>query len=51
MNGTISVVNLPPELKPTNKTSSQEIGTVGAYMISAIMLDKYTSEFEERFYD
>lgn len=47
MNGTISVVNLPSELK-SNSTSSQSQITAGAYMIPAIMLDKYTSEFAKR---
>ena len=37
MNGTISVIRSP--------SSQKQIGTVGAYMIPAIMLDKYTSEF------
>lgn len=49
INGTISVVNLPSELKATQNGSSQmQVGTVGAYMIPAIMLDKYTSEFAKR---
>lgn len=48
MNGTISVVNLPSELKSANSTSSQNQITAGAYMIPAIMLDKYTSEFTKR---
>jgi plastocyanin len=48
MNGTITVTNIPSELKSTNNTSSQQIGTAGAYMIPAIMLDKYTSEFTKR---
>ncbi|HEX9317390.1 MAG TPA: hypothetical protein VF884_00475, partial [Nitrososphaeraceae archaeon] len=48
MNGTISVVNLPSELKSANSTSSQNQITAGAYMIPAIMLDKYTSEFAKR---
>ena len=47
MNGTISVVNLPSELK-SNSTSSQNQITAGSYMIPAIMLDNYTSEFEKR---
>ena len=40
MNGTISVIRSP--------SSQKQIGTVGAYMIPAIMLDKYTSEFAKR---
>jgi plastocyanin len=48
MNGTITVTNIPSKLKSTNNTSSQQIGTAGAYMIPAIMLDKYTSEFTKR---
>lgn len=40
MNGTISVIRSP--------SSQTRIGTVGAYMIPAIMLDKYTSEFAKR---
>jgi hypothetical protein len=49
INGTISVVNLPSELKaPQNASSQKQIGTVGAYMIPAIMLDKYNSEFSKR---
>lgn len=49
INGTISVVALPSELKaPQNVSSQEQIGTVGAYMIPAIMLDKYTSEFAKR---
>lgn len=49
INGTISVVNLPSELKaPQNASSQKQIGTVGAYMIPAIMIDKYTSEFAKR---
>jgi plastocyanin len=47
MNGTISAVNLPSELK-SNSTSSQNQITAGAYMIPAIMLDKYISEFTKR---
>ncbi len=49
MNGTITVKNSPSELKaPQNASSQNQIGTVGAYMIPAIMLDKYTSEFAKR---
>ena len=40
MNGTISVIRSP--------SSQKQIGTEGAYMIPAIMLDKYTSEFAKR---
>lgn len=48
MNGTITIANLPSELKSANNTSSQNQITAGAYMIPAIMLDKYTSEFAKR---
>ncbi len=49
MNGTITVTNLPSELKsPQNASSLNKISTVGAYMIPGIMLDKYTSEFTNR---
>jgi len=49
MNGTISVGNLPSEFKtPQNASLQKQIGTVGAYMIPAIMLDKYASEFAKR---
>ena len=49
INGTITVINSPSELKaPQNASSEKQIGTVGAYMIPAIMLDKYTSEFGKR---
>lgn len=49
VNGTISVVDIPSELKaPQNGSSQKQIGTVGAYMIPAIMLDKYSSEFAKR---
>lgn len=48
INGTISVVNLRSELKSSNSTSAQNQITAGAYMIPAIMLDKYTSEFTKR---
>lgn len=49
MNGTVSVINSPSELKsPQNVTSQNQIGTVGAYMVPATMLDKYTSEFAKR---
>ena len=49
MNGTISVINSPSELNsPQNATSQSQIGTVGAYMVPATMLDKYTSEFAKR---
>ena len=48
MNGTMSVINSPSELKPQNATSQNQIGTVGAYMIPATMLDKYISEFAKR---
>lgn len=40
MNGTISVIRSP--------SSQKQIGTEGAFMIPAIMLDKYTSEFAKR---
>ena len=48
MNGTITVTNLPSELKPQNSSSQNEVGTIGTYMIPAIILDKYTSEFAKR---
>ena len=49
MNGTISVIKSPSELQAHQNASSQkQIGTLGAYMIPAIMLDKYTSEFAKR---
>lgn len=49
MNGTITVVNSASELKSTqNGSSQQQVNTVGAYMIPAIMLDKYNSEFTKR---
>lgn len=49
MDGTITVMNLPSELKsPQNASSMNKISTVGAYMIPGIMLDKYTSEFTNR---
>lgn len=49
MNGTITVANLHSELKaPQNASSHKQISNVGAYMVPAIMLDKYTSEFTKR---
>ena len=49
MNGTISVIKSPSALEaPQNGSSQKQIGTVGAYMIPAIMLEKYTSEFAKR---
>lgn len=49
MNGTITVINSASELKaPQNSSSTKGDITVGAYMIPAIMLDKYTSEFTKR---
>ncbi|MGB8160011.1 MAG: hypothetical protein WCE93_07685 [Nitrososphaeraceae archaeon] len=49
MNGTISVINSPSELRsPQNAASQTQIGTVGAYMVPATLLDKYTSEFAKR---
>src|SRR5207247_3035925 len=49
MNGTITVIKSPSELKaPQNASSQKQISTVGAYMIPAIMLDKYTGEFTKR---
>jgi plastocyanin len=48
MNGNISVIESTSELAPQNASSQKQIGTVGAYMIPAIMLDKYTSEFAKR---
>jgi len=47
MNGTITVINSQSELQGQNSSNSQ-VNTVGAYMIPAIMLDKYTSEFAKR---
>jgi len=43
INGTITVANIPSELKPQN--ASSQVGTAGAYMVPAIMLDKYISQF------
>jgi plastocyanin len=49
MNGTITIIKSPSELKaPQNASSQKQISTVGAYMIPAIMLDKYTGEFAKR---
>ncbi|MGA7977384.1 MAG: hypothetical protein WB975_09125 [Nitrososphaeraceae archaeon] len=50
MNGTITVTNLKlTELKaPQNASSQSKVGIAGAYMIPAIMLDKYVSEFTKR---
>ena len=50
MNGTITVTNLKlTELKaPQNASSQSKVGIAGGYMIPAIMLDKYVSEFTKR---
>jgi plastocyanin len=50
MNGTITVTNLKlTELKaPQNASSQNKVVITGAYMIPAIMLDKYVSEFTKR---
>jgi plastocyanin len=48
MNGTITVINSQSELKAPQNASQSQINTVGAYMVPAIMLDRYTSEFAKR---
>lgn len=50
MNGMITVTNLKlTELKaPQNASSQNKVVITGAYMIPAIMLDKYVSEFTKR---